>query len=76
MKTNCIENRIVKHNDGTYSIVHLSGKELNIISSALTHNWVCLKAQKNKEGKLNAFAAESLAFSNEFPDQIIKALYR
>lgn len=65
---------ITEHKDGTYSLNHLTHKQMAAIQSALVQNSVSLRELKEKkqaEGhELNSLAEFFLDFANEASDQI------
>lgn len=65
---------ITEHKDGTYSLNHLTHKQMAAIQSALINNWVSLKELREKkqaEGHdLNDVAAYYLTFAYEASDQM------
>lgn len=65
---------ITEHQDGTYSLNHLTHEQMNAIQSALIQNWTDLRELQERlhaEGHdLNAVAAYYLTFANEVSDQL------
>ncbi|HKM08728.1 MAG TPA: hypothetical protein VJ869_17355 [Sphaerochaeta sp.] len=67
--------KITEHEDGTYTLNHLTYGQMRAIQHALIQNairLVDLKKQKQAEGHdLNSWAESSLQFADEASDQLL-----
>ena len=65
---------ITEHRDGTYSLNHLTHKQMRALQCALINNYVDLKELREKkqaeDRDLNDVAAYNLTFADEASDQM------
>lgn len=63
--------KIIEHQDGTYSLTHLTFDELHYLASACQELINERRVREEKGKKLNDFSVESWKFADELGDMIL-----